>query len=125
MAINDPIYSHTLSPNNSRTEFQHMNISSVKKQSHTVLSKIVPFFNFVCNIITFIILSSIAITILSIFKDALMIMDSGKTALNDLNLIIPEIKNTLNMLTKLCNHPNFKFYCGISNHTKMFYKPVM
>lgn len=97
--------------------FYPLNVSSRKKPPHTKFSEFIRYMNLACNILIFIILIIIVITILSVLSDAVYIMKSAKTTLTDLNLIIPEIKNTLGMLTRLCNHPNFRSYCGISNYT--------
>lgn len=111
-------YSHnTTTSDTSFRLFEPMNVSLVKKKIHTNFPQWTPYINLTCNCLIFIIISMIGIIVLSVLNDAVSIMSSGKTVLSDLNLIIPEIKGTLNMLSRLCNHPNFREYCGNSNHT--------
>ena len=119
MASNDPFNDNI---DASSTDFFPMNVSSVKKKIHTNFPGFIPYFNLTCNILTFIIVSAIGIIILSVLNDAITIMTSGKTVLSDLNLIIPEIRHTLGMLTRLCEHPNFEPYCGLPNHTRTISK---
>lgn len=104
------------------TLFYPLNVSLVKKKIYSKFPDFIPYINLTCNILIFVVISIIGIIILSVLNDAIFIMDSGKAALVDLNLIIPEIKHTLGMLTHLCNHPNFKPYCGISNHSHIISK---
>jgi len=108
-----------LGTNDSLTDFFPLNVSLVKKKMHSKVPNLIPYFNLICNILIFIIMSIIGIIILCLLNDAISIMSSGKTVISDLNLIIPEIKVTLGMLTRLCDHPNFEPYCGLSNHTGM------
>ena len=117
MLNNEPIYSDTIDTDAMATNFYPMNVSLVKKKLYTNFPSFIPYFNLTFNILIFIIMSIIGIVIASVLNDAVSIMSSSKTVLNDFNLIIPEIRHTLGMLTRLCEHPNFDPYCGLSNRT--------
>lgn len=116
MESTDELYNDTLN-DPFMTQIHPLNVTLAKKNLKRTIPTLIPYFNFTCNILLFSILSIIGIIILSVLNDAVSLMFSGKTVLSDLNLIIPEIKRTLTMLTRLCNHPNFKSYCGLSNYT--------
>lgn len=111
-----------LDTNGTMSDFFPLNVSLVRKNLNTKVPNLIPYFNLICNVLIFLIMSIIGIIILSVLNDAVSIMSSGKTVMVDLNLIIPEIKNTLGMLTRLCEHPEFEPYCGLSNHSRIIYE---
>ena len=60
---------------------------------------------------SFLILLCISIFGLVLFSDVTNILKNAKGTLKDLNVILPEVHNTMTMLQHLCNTPEFKYYC--------------
>lgn len=61
----------------------------------------------VTSMMTLVVMVTIAFSIIPIANDAgILVNDAGKT-LTDLNIIIPEVKDTLKMVYRLCQYENF------------------
>jgi hypothetical protein len=67
--------------------------------------------NTCASIVSCIIVVCLCISGLVMYTDVSNILIDAKGALIDLNVILPEVHTTMNMLRNLCNTPEFKYYC--------------
>mgnify|MGYP006086276135 CR=1 FL=1 len=67
--------------------------------------------NFIINILSFGSLFISMVVVMSITADTLTLISDSKETISDLQVIIPEIKNTLSILQTLCSHEEFKNFC--------------
>ena len=68
--------------------------------------------NCIMTTISAIIMFSIALSVIPLAYDAnILVNDAGET-LKDMNVIIPEVKDTLKMVYRLCQFENFTTHYG-------------
>ena len=65
----------------------------------------------ITSILSCILLFSLCISCIVIYDNVSQTLEDAKGTLVDLNIILPEIHNTMLMLRNLCNTPEFKYYC--------------
>ena len=75
------------------------------------------FINSFSSILSCILLCSLCISGLVLYTDVAQILGDAKGTLTDLDVILPEVHDTMVMLKNLCNTPEFSYYCFPNNST--------
>ena len=89
-----------------------------KKCKRDIIFNTFFFINSFASIISCILLCFLCISGLVLYKDVALILGDAKGTLTDLNVILPEVHDTMIMLQHLCNTPEFNYYCFPNNSTK-------
>ena len=69
------------------------------------------FLNVSISILSFLMILSLCISGIVIYRDVSLILGDTKNTLNNLQVVLPEVHTTMKMLQNLCNTPEFKRYC--------------
>lgn len=76
------------------------------------------FINSFTSMLSCILLCFLCISGLVLYTDVSQILGDAKGTLKDLNVILPEVHDTMIMLQHLCNTPEFSYYCFPNNSTE-------
>ena len=73
----------------------------------TAMTEKVIYCNAVTSIMTFVVIVTLTFSIIPLVNDAGILVNDASKTLTDLNIIIPEVKDTLQMVYRLCQYDNF------------------
>ena len=60
--------------------------------------------------------STVLLVIVCIFGMAIALYSDAQDTLKDLNVLLPEVRSTLSMVTNICKAPEYARYCSV--HTR-------
>jgi len=70
------------------------------------------YLNCIFSFILIVIMISIALSVIPLASDATILVNDAGETLKDMNVIIPEVKDTLKMVYRLCQFENFTTHYG-------------
>lgn len=70
------------------------------------------YLNCILSCVILIIMFSIALSIIPLANNATILLSDAGQTLKDMNVIIPEVKDTLRMVYRLCQFENFTTHYG-------------